>query len=88
MQNESGMHFRAASCFVQLARQYRSDVRVCRDGHTVDGKSVLELATLAAERGATLDIEAVGPDAAEVVGELAKIVLSGFGEIVSTSVND
>ena len=70
------------------SRQYRSDVRVCRDGHTVDGKSVLELATLAAERGATLDIEAVGSDATVAIGALAKLVLSGFGEMGSTRVND
>jgi phosphocarrier protein len=88
VQNESGIHFRAASCFVQLASQYRADVRIGRDGQIVDGKSVLEVATLAAECGATLDLEAVGSDAAEVIGELAKLLQSGFGEMESTSVNE
>jgi phosphotransferase system HPr (HPr) family protein len=78
VQNEGGMHLRAASCFAQLARQYRADVRVRRNGQTVDGKSILDLVTLAAECGSTLDIEAVGSDAAEVVGELAKFLESGL----------
>lgn len=43
-----------------------------------DGKSILDLATLAAECGTTLDIEAHGPDAEDAV---AALILAGLDEV-------
>jgi phosphocarrier protein HPr len=69
-----GMHARPATQFVQLANQFESKVEVTKDGVTVDGKSVASMLTLAAERGVTLGIRADGPDAAEAVRQLARLV--------------
>ena len=49
-------------------------------GKVSNGKSILDLMTLAAERGACLDLEARGPDAEAAVAALAALVLARFYE--------
>lgn len=75
-----GLHLRAAGRFVRLAQQFRAEVRVSCGDRQVDGKSILDLATLAAECGTRLDIEASGPDAAEALAALAALVAARFHE--------
>jgi phosphocarrier protein HPr len=75
-----GLHMRSAANFAALARSFRSDIRVMVGGNTVDGKSVLDLTTLAAECGTALDIEAQGPDAEEAVAALAGLIGAGLDE--------
>jgi len=85
IRNRAGMHARAAVKFVQLAAHFKSDIRVLKDGSSVNGKSIMGLLTLVAALGLNITIEAEGPDAAEAVAALAELVDSGFGEGV---VND
>ena len=66
--------------FVQLAGHFKSEVRVLKDGTSVNGKSIMGLLTLVAAAGLTITIEAEGPDASEAVVALAALVDSGFGE--------
>jgi phosphocarrier protein len=74
------MHARAAVKFVQLAAHFKSDIRVWKDGTSVNGKSIMGLLTLVAALGLSITIEAEGPDAPEAVAALAALVDSGFGE--------
>jgi phosphocarrier protein len=74
------MHARAAVKFVQLASHFRSDVRVLKDGVSVNGKSIMGLLTLVAALGYSIVIEAEGPDAQDAVNALAALVHDGFGE--------
>ncbi len=69
-----GLHLRVASRFVQLSRQFQSDVRVLCNGRTANGKSVLDLITLGAACGACLEIEINGPDADEAIALLCSLV--------------
>jgi phosphocarrier protein HPr len=85
IRNRAGMHARAAVKFVQLAAHFKSEIRVLKDGASVNGKSIMGLLTLVAALGLQITIEAEGPDAAEAVAALAALVDSGFGEGV---VND
>ena len=80
--NELGLHARAAARFVQLATRFDSQIRVARDQHVMDGKSVLGILLLAAARGTTLTISAEGPDERPAVEALARLVESGFVEDV------
>ena len=80
IRNRAGMHARAAVKFVQLASHFRSDVRVIKDGVSVNGKSIMGLLTLVAALGYSIVIEAEGPDAEDAVGALAALVHDGFGE--------
>lgn len=76
--NTYGLHLRPSRRFVQLAGSFQSDVWVCFRDRKASGKSLLEMTTLAAECGATLEIEAIGPDAEQAVTSLAELVEAGF----------
>ncbi|MCA1685850.1 MAG: HPr family phosphocarrier protein [Planctomycetia bacterium] len=76
--NPKGLHMRPSTRFVKLAGSFRSDVRVHCNGKAADGKSILDMAILAAECGSTLDIRAEGPDAEESVAALADLVAAHF----------
>jgi phosphocarrier protein HPr len=83
IRNRAGMHARAAVKFVQLASHFKSEIRVIKDGTSVNGKSIMGLLTLVAALGYTIAIEAEGPDAAEAVSALVALVDNGFGEGVA-----
>ena len=78
--NALGLHARAAARFVKVASRFRSQVRVTRGPHTMDGKSILGLLLLAASRGSELTIAAEGPDEADAVEALGALVERGFEE--------
>jgi phosphocarrier protein HPr len=78
--NSLGLHMRPANKFVELALKFQAEVRVHYNGNDYNGKSMLELTSLAAERGARLEVEARGPDAAAAVTALAELVDSQFHE--------
>jgi phosphocarrier protein HPr len=80
--NRDGLHARPAHLFVQTANAYASRVFVRRqDGdEEVDGKSIMGMMMLAAERGAVLELRAEGPDADRQVRALVELVEAGFGE--------
>jgi phosphotransferase system HPr (HPr) family protein len=77
--NEKGFHVRPATKFAQVASRFRSRIEVLKDGDTVNGKSSIDLLTLAAEPGAVLVIRADGEDAQAAVDELAGLVQDRFG---------
>jgi PTS hybrid protein len=74
--NASGLHARPAAEFVKTAAKHDASVRV----NGVDAKSLLAIMALALPKGATVTIEASGPDARDAVDALADLVRSGFGE--------
>ena len=83
--NQLGMHARAAAKFVHLATRYQSRVRVARDRHEMDGKSIMGILLLAAARGSTITISADGHDEGDAVHALVALVQSGFGEDVCSA---
>ena len=72
--NVLGLHMRAAHQFVRMAGQFQSEVGVLCNGIAANGKSILDLLSLAAECGATLALEARGCDAEDAVAALANLV--------------
>ena len=76
--NAKGLHMRPATKFVKLANGYRSDIAVTGRELTVNGKSILDMTSLAAECGTTLELEARGDDAEAAVDALAELVAAGF----------
>jgi phosphotransferase system HPr (HPr) family protein len=76
--NTYGLHLRAASRFEEVARSFRAEVWVEYRGVRGNGKSILDLVGLTAECGATLDLEARGPDGPEALAALADLVTAGF----------
>lgn len=80
VQNQLGLHARAAARFVHLANSFKSRITVAKEGTRVDGKSMLGLLTLAAARGTRLRLLAEGDDEAQALSELAGLIRSRFGE--------
>jgi phosphocarrier protein HPr len=80
IRNRLGMHARAAVKFVQLANQFRAEVKVLKDGNDANGKSIMGLLTLVAAVGSTMTIVCEGDDAEKAVAALAGLVDEGFGE--------
>lgn len=71
---KEGFHLRVISQFVGCAGQFRSSLRVGKDGPMVHGKSVTELMTLAVGQGEELILEAEGDDAAELLEALSALM--------------
>ena len=78
--NRAGLHARPASEFVKLAGKFACEVRLEKDGFEVNGKSIMGVLMLAAERGTELVIRATGEDASEALEALAGLVRRGFEE--------
>lgn len=76
--NRYGMHVRPAGLFAKIASRYDANVEVEKDGNTVSGKSIMALMTLEATCGSVLKVTADGPQAEEVLDELAALVARKF----------
>ena len=78
--NARGLHARASAKFVKLASQYDAEVKVSKDGLTVDAQSIMGLMMLAAGPGCAIEIAAEGPQAQEAVDALVDLVSCRFEE--------
>lgn len=78
--NERGLHARASAKFVKTAAQFEAEVKVSREGQTVDAQSIMGLMMLAAGIGSTVEILAEGPDAEAAVEALTQLVSDRFHE--------
>ncbi|QEL14883.1 HPr family phosphocarrier protein [Limnoglobus roseus] len=74
--NPNGLHMRPATTFAQLAAGVASDIIVWHGEKRANGKSLWDLIGLCALRGTELIVEADGPDAEVVVGQLVAILAS------------
>ena len=81
--NKLGLHARPAMQFVDLANQFKSDIKVVKFGDEpgeADGKSVMQMIILAAMPGTKMRIDADGEDAEQAVQKLAELFENKFGE--------
>jgi phosphocarrier protein HPr len=73
-----GLHARPADLFARCAGGFAAKIDVIKEGFRVDGKSILDIMTLAAEHGTVLRLEATGPDAEQALEALAKLIEVDF----------
>ena len=78
IQNE--LHARAATKLVQLASKYPCELTLTKDGHEVNGKSIMGVLMLVASKGSTVLLRAKGEKAAEAIDAIAKLIDDKFGE--------
>lgn len=78
--NKRGLHARASAKFVKMAAGFDAEVRVSKDGQTVDARSIMGLMMLAAGPGCCIDIEADGAEAEAAVEALHQLVSAKFEE--------
>lgn len=80
IRNKYGLHARPAAELVKLANRFASEIWLAKDEVEVNGKSIMGVMMLAAEKGAEMGIRASGDDAEQAVEALAQLVANGFGE--------
>lgn len=78
--NRLGLHLRAAAHFVKVANRFGCEVVVQHGATSVNGKSIMGLATLAAAQGSEISLLTRGDDCAAAMAALAALVEDGFGE--------
>jgi len=78
--NDTGLHARPAAEFVKVASRFKSSILVSKNDRQVNGKSIMGVITLAAEKDSELTIEAKGEDAEQALQALARLVNNHFNE--------
>lgn len=80
--NETGLHARPASEFVNVASNFASHITIRNVNETdlVNAKSIVMLLAMGMGRGMTVEIAAEGPDEQEAVEALVALIEGGFGE--------
>ena len=74
VKNKSGLHARPAALFVQVANKFDARITVRRDAEEVNGKSIMGILMLGAEKDSVIIIEAEGDDAQAALEELEQII--------------
>ncbi len=80
IRNKLGLHARAAVKFVNLANRFSASVKIVKDGHEIDGKSILGILTLAATQGTDIQLVAAGRDEDSALESLAELIHNRFDE--------
>ena len=81
LQNSNGLHARPAHLFVQTANAYAAKLLVGRPQlEMVDGKSIMGVMMLAAEKGTILHLVSEGVDCREQIRALTELIEQRFGE--------
>ena len=78
--NRLGFHLRAAAQFVKTCSRYHCRVLVKSGQSVVDGRSLLNLMTLAASYGSELTLVVEGDDARDALKAIRNLFLTKFGE--------
>ena len=78
--NKKGLHARASAKFAQLVDTFDAVVKVTRGTETVGGNSIMGLMMLGAAHGTSITVEATGPQAADAIEAVSKLVSSRFTE--------
>ena len=80
IQNELGLHARAATKLVQTASKFPCEITVTKDGHEVNGKSIMGVLMLVASKGTTVTLKAKGDRAQDAIIAIAALIDDKFGE--------
>ncbi len=80
IQNEKGLHARAAAKFVKVANGYDAEIRVIKGETDVSGRSIMGLMMLAASIGCEIEMRAEGPAAGPVLAALVDLIDRKFDE--------
>lgn len=74
IKSKQGLHARPAALFVQVANRFDSSITIKKDKEAVNGKSIMGILILAAEKGTKVTIIAQGDDAEEALEKLVELV--------------
>ena len=78
--NKLGLHARASAKFVSTAARFQSRLDVTKDGKTINGKSIMGVMMLAANKGSDITLQFDGPDETEMQEAMVNLINNRFGE--------
>ena len=78
--NNLGLHARAAAKFVTLASRFESEIMIGSPDRLVNGKSIMGVMMLAANKGTLLTLQADGSDEDAALKELTALINNRFDE--------
>jgi phosphocarrier protein HPr len=79
--NNAGLHTRPAATIVKLASKYKCDFFLNKDGLHINGKSIIGVMTLAAEKGSEILLYFDGVDEEAASVEILDYFNRGFDEL-------
>ena len=77
--SKSGLHARPAAIFVQQAKSFQSQITLVKDERTANGKSILSVLALGAERGNQIVLKISGDDAETAINKLVPLLEGDLG---------
>lgn len=72
--NETGLHTRPGTQFVQLAQKFESDIVLKKGDKNANAKSVIKVMKIGISKGDTITLEAEGTDEKEAIAALSEFV--------------
>ena len=78
--NNSGLHARPATFFIQKANTYKASIWIEKDDRKVNAKSLLGVLSLGLAKDMTVTLIADGQDENAAIAGLVELVDSGFSE--------
>ena len=78
--NDLGLHARSAAKIAELAKDASSKVWVQKNNERVDARSILDILTLACEKGSRLTIAIKDKSDMTTLNRIVELVKNGFGE--------
>jgi phosphocarrier protein HPr len=78
--NKFGLHTRAAAKLVALAARFESSIKLTKNDHTIDAKSIMGVITLGATKDSILELSITGGDELEARDAILGLVNGRFGE--------
>jgi phosphocarrier protein len=78
--NPRGLHARACARIVSIAQSCRCNLSLVARGRRVSARNIVAVMLLTATMGATVRVEASGPDEEKAIREIATLFRDGLGE--------
>jgi len=78
--NELGLHARSAAKIAELAQNSKAAVWVKKDTEKADASSILDILTLACEKGSKITLIIEDKADRPILADIANLIETGFGE--------
>ncbi|OAG28119.1 HPr family phosphocarrier protein [Thermodesulfatator autotrophicus] len=76
IENELGLHARPAAKLAEVARRFKARVYLKKGSRTAEASSILDVLTLACQKGSTVEIWAEGEEAERALKEIITLLRS------------
>ncbi|MBW2408671.1 MAG: HPr family phosphocarrier protein [Deltaproteobacteria bacterium] len=80
IKNELGLHARSAAQIASIVQNAKAAVWIKRGEEKVDASSIMDILTLACEKGTRISIIVDNPSDIDILNAVVELVDSGFGE--------